>query len=112
MDLQFYTRPFHKAQYGGWVYDAKGNFVFQFETKEFRESVIFSLNAIDSDPLKFLNLSISSDPNEILNNGFPFITIRGWGNLTGTGANNFSAEKASKIQDDFRDWIIFKLTTP
>jgi len=40
----------------------------------------------------------------------PFILIRGWGNLTGIGGYNFDSEKASKIQDDFRDWIIYKLT--
>jgi hypothetical protein len=39
-----------------------------------------------------------------------FILIRGWGNLTGTGAHHFSEEKAVKIQDDFRDWIIYKLS--
>ena len=31
MELNFYARPFHQAKYSGWVYDAKGNFVFQFE---------------------------------------------------------------------------------
>jgi len=110
--LNFYTRPFHIPKYGSWVYDAKGNFVFQFEfkDKELREKVIFSLNAIDYDPLKDLNLSIGTDPNEILNNNSLFITIRGWGNLTGIGANNFSSEKAAKIQDDFRDWIIQKIS--
>lgn len=123
MQLNFYTRPFHHAKYGTWVYDAKSNFVFQFENKydekgeyidgvkELQKEVIFSLNALDSEPIEGLNLSI--DPNDecmILNNNIPFIMIRGWGNLTGIGGYNFDMEKASKIQDDFRDWIIYKLT--
>ena len=45
------------------------------------------------------------------NNDLPFILIRGWGNLIGIGGYNFDMEKASKIQDDFRDWIIYKLST-
>lgn len=122
MTLNFYKRPFHQAKYGTWVYDAKSNFVFQFETKyddkggyidgvkELEQEVIFSLNALDSEPIEKLNLSVGTDPCEILNNGSPFITIRGWGNLTGIGGYNFDGEKASKIQDDFRDWIIYKLT--
>jgi hypothetical protein len=123
MELKFYNRPFHRAKYGTWVYDAKSNFVFQFENgydergniidgvKKLQEEVIFSLNALNNEPINELNLSIdTSDECMILNNGIPFIMIRGWGNLTGIGGYNFDTEKASKIQDDFRDWIIYKLT--
>jgi hypothetical protein len=123
MELKFYNRPFHRAVYGTWVYDAKSNFVFQFINKydekgnyidglkEFQQSVIFSLNALDNEPIEGLNLSIDAkDEIMILNDGLPFILIRGWGNLTGIGGYNFDSEKASKIQDDFRDWIIYKLT--
>jgi len=112
MKLNFYTRPFHQSVYGGWVYDARNNFVFQFEngvSKELQQEVIFSLNALDSEPIEGLNLSFL-DAIEILNDGQKFICIRGWGKLTGIGGYNFHVEKASKIQDDFRDWIIYKLT--
>ena len=112
MELKFYKRPFKLDEYGtSWVYDAKGNFVFQFEKgAEHKEEVIFSLNALDKEPIKELNLSVGTDPVEIRNNAGEFITIRGWGGLTGVGGYGFSAEKASKIQDEFRDWIIYKLS--
>jgi hypothetical protein len=130
MELKFYNRPFHQPKYGGWVYDAKSNFVFQFDEvkkydekgnylnglkelgiKELRQEVIFSLNALDNEHIEGLELSINpKDPTEIYNKGKSFIRIRGWGNLTGIGGYNFDLEKASKIQDDFRDWIIYKLT--
>jgi hypothetical protein len=123
MELKFYNRPFHQAKYGTWVYDAKSNFVFQFESKydekgeyidgvkELQQEVIFSLNSLDSEPIEQLKLSVdTNDEIMILNDGLPFILIRGWGNLTGIGGYNFDSEKASKIQDDFRDWIIYKLT--
>jgi len=121
--LSFYKQPFHQAKYGSWVYDANSNFVFQFESefdekgdyakgcKEMQEAVIKSLNSKEHKPIAELNLSLhNEDPNFILNNGKLFAIIRGWGNLTGVGANNFPAEKAAKIQDDFRDWLIRKLS--
>lgn len=121
--LSFYKQPFHQAKYGSWVYDALSNFVFQFFSefdekgdyakgcKELQETVINSINSKEHKPIAELNLSLrEDDPNFILNNGKPFILIRGWGNLTDVGAHNFPAEKAAQIQDDFRDWLICKLS--
>lgn len=111
-ELTFYQQPFHAAKYGTWVYDQKYNFVFQFENeaKKMKEKIIFSINAYNHDPIPGLNLTVGSDPTEIHNHGELFITIRGWGNLTGIGAHNFDADKAAKIQDDFRDWLIYKMS--
>lgn len=110
----FYTRPFYMTEYGRQVYDAKNNFVFEFEkgvSKDLQKETIFSLNALNHEPISNLKLSFL-DAVEILNDGQKFICIRGWGNLTGTGGYHFSQEKAAKIQDDFRDWIIDKISTP
>lgn len=122
--LSFYVQPFHISKYGNQIYDGKNRFVAQFEptyneqrnyTDEFlelRQKTLFSLNALDLEPIKGINLTIGkTDDTLILNNGKEFITIRGWGNLTGIGGYNFDAEKATKIQDDFRNWIIYKLST-
>lgn len=41
----------------------------------------------------------------------PFITIRGWGYLTGCGGGlSLDPDVAKKIKDDFAKWIIDKLT--
>ena len=109
----FYTRPFKMYEYGRQVYDAKDNFVFEFEkavSKKLQQEVIFSLNALYNEPINELKLSFL-DAIEILNDGQKFICIRGWGNLTGTGGYHFSEEKAIKIQDDFKNWIVYKLST-
>lgn len=122
IELKFYTRPFHKQKYGGWIYDAKGNFVFQFEGdfddkgmykegyKELIENIIFSLNDINHNPVSNLKLELKNGI-ELYRNDKLFILIRGWGNLTGVGAHNFSGEKASKIQDDFVKWLLWKITS-
>ena len=108
MELNFYKLPFRLAEYGNWVYDAGNNFIFQIESGP-RERIVEALNSEKGISNK-AQLSIDTeDPGMILNFGDPFILIRGWGNLTGVGAHNFSAEKAAKIQDDLRDWIIWKL---
>lgn len=38
----------------------------------------------------------------------PFV-VRGWGHLTGVRALNLSDKEASKIQDEFIEWIISKI---
>jgi len=39
----------------------------------------------------------------------PCILIRGWGNLTGTGAHNLKEEEAANIQDTFAEYIVEQL---
>ena len=120
MELNFYTRPFHQAKYSGWVYDAKDNFVFQFEGdydekgnykegyEELTKSIIFALNDVDHNPLKNLKLELKTKI-ELYKNGKLFIIIRGWGGLTGIGGHNFPSEKAVKIQDDFIKYFLYKV---
>jgi len=109
--LNFYKQPFHRAKYGSWVYDAKGNFVFQFEPIydsngnyeegeiELQDKIIKSLNSKSLSVIENLNLKVGDgDPNFIYHNSRLLIVIRGWGNLTGIGAHNFDDEKASKIR--------------
>ena len=120
MELNFYTRPFHQEKYSGWVYDAKDNFVFQFEGdydekgnykegyRELTENIIFSLNDVDHKPLENLELELKNNI-ELYKDDKLFITIRGWGGLTGIGGHNFSSEKASKIQDDFVKYFIYNV---
>lgn len=115
-ELNFYKQPFHKAKYGTWVYEGKNNdFVFEFADefpREDYEKVIFRLNALkkEDEPIPDYNLVYDNKSGMIKNNGVDFIEIRGWGNLTGIGGYNFSGEKAAKIQDDFAEWLIERLT--
>jgi hypothetical protein len=115
MELNFYTRPFRLTEYGGWVYDAKSNFVFQFEKpftrdKEAMQNIIFRLNALDKETEKIPDYNLTlKNPIEIYSNESPFIMIRGWGGLTGIGGHNFDSEKASKIQDDFAQYLLYIL---
>ena len=109
MELNFYKLPFYADDYIGWVYDANDNFMFQFQIEGEIERIVEALNSNKRVPNK-TRLTVSpTDSGLILNYGHPFIRIRGWGNLTGIGAHNLPAEEAVKIQDDLRDWIIWKL---
>jgi hypothetical protein len=114
----FYTLPFKFEPYStNRVEDANGNFIFQFNSyvdSEFNEKVLKLINEENPEPI--------GAPESIIVNGVHIclgsrdqdyeireIIIRGWGNLTGTGANNFSNEKAIGIQNELRDFIISKL---
>jgi hypothetical protein len=110
-----YQFPLHKPKYGSWVYDEKGNFVFQFERQydekgEYQDGWIdFEnkiLNKLNGDKSIVFDEDFTFNNIEIYYKGLHIITIRGWGNLTGTGAHNLSSENAANIQDTFRDFII------
>lgn len=121
--LYFYKQPFKKLSAVSWVYDSKDNFVFQFEPvydengnyvegyKEFETSFLDSLNSKKYSPVKNLQLELINKITLGIN-GRPIIIIRGWGNLTGAGAHNFSSVKAAKIQDMFTSWLIYKVNDP
>lgn len=57
-------------------------------------------------PNKPVNL-VYEAPN-ILMNGKPFLTIRGWGDLT-TSPDISGPDEAALIEDDFAEWVISKL---
>lgn len=51
------------------------------------------------------------DGFQIYANGMLFITIRGWGRLTGCGNGLcLHADKAREIQNNLAKWIVDKLT--
>lgn len=94
----------------GWIYDQKRNFVFQFmiddEKKE--QKILDVINGKEN--FKNLDLVFKHEQGQIFDkSGLPIILIRGWGNLTGTGAMNLSVEEASNIQDTFANFIVERL---
>lgn len=122
MELNFYKQPFRLCPYSDWVYDANNNFVFQFEseytpqgqevegTQELYKQIIDSLNSEEKVNITNFNLKKSDNLSQTLTlNNRILIIIRGWGNLTGVGAHNFNEHKAAKIQDDFEEWLLYKL---
>ena len=121
MELNFYKQPFKKDNFCDWVYDANNNFVFQFEGQfdkkgnyakgylELEQDIINSLNSKEKIIIPNFKLENLKNYGVLTLNNEPFITIRGWGNLTGVGAHNFDEDKAAKIQDDFQEWLLYKL---
>lgn len=103
-----YKFPFRQAKYVSWVYDKNSNFIFQFEfsNKETREKCIQILN---EELLYYKKQEVEAKNGEIFVNGEHFITIRGWGNLTGVGSYNLDGKYAAKIQDTLEQYIVEKL---
>ena len=97
----------------GRVSDSNGNFVFQFVIDD-EEKQDITLKVINGD-MNFKNQNlifkhdggyINVEDESILK---PIILIRGWGNLTGVGGHNLSAEEAANIQDTFAEFIVTQL---
>ncbi len=103
-----YQFPFHQAKFGKWVYDLNNNFIFQFEkvAEETREKFIKIMN---DEITEYNRQDVTSKDGEIFIDGKHFITIRGWGNLTGCGAYNLEGDYAGKIQDTLLEYIVDKL---
>jgi uncharacterized protein with ACT and thioredoxin-like domain len=102
-----YKLPLKLDEYGtNYVYDSKNQFVFQFEIEDKRviKDILDKLNGKNLPILSMVNFT--HDKGEIRIYGHLLIIIRGWGNLTGTGALNLSEEDAANIQDTFAEWIV------
>ena len=94
----------------GWIYDQKGNFVFQFliDNEEMEKKLLDVINGKKN--LTNLDLVFKHEKGLIVDKtGNEVILIRGWGNLTGIGAMNLSVEEASNIQDTFANFIVERL---
>ena len=107
----FYKFPLYLDKYSSWVYDDNNNFVFQFEdvSRDERELYIKLLNGEYVKVEEYEYTVGVGDVTEIYRDGNLFITMRGWGNLTGVGGYNFDGNTAAEIQDSFRYTILGKL---
>lgn len=96
--------PLKRDYLSDYVYDVKGNFIFQFETEdeELMSKTIDQLNYFGEGNL--INLDLNYQGDEIYLNSKLFIIMRGFGELT-----RYFGHRASEIQDNRRDWIIKKL---
>lgn len=113
MELKFYKLPFFTDPYILMVYDSDLNFMFEFENEDDkgnREVVNKLIDRGRNDIGLKWNLKICEhDHTVILKDGMPFINIRGWGNLTSKGGHNLTTKEAYEVQDNLRDWLIYKL---
>lgn len=94
----------------GRIYDQNENFVFQFiiDDEKTQQKILDVINGKEN--FKNLDLLFKHEQGQIVDkSGLPIILIRGWGNLTGTGAMNLSVEEASNIQDTFASFIVERL---
>ena len=104
-----YHFPLHNSDMGGWVRDAKSQFVCEFMIGNslLQANIIEILNGVDK-PVKG-HVFTHKDGVIEDEDGNGYIRIRGWGNLTGTGGHNLSVEEASNVQDTFAEFIINQL---
>mgnify|MGYP003555337232 CR=1 FL=1 len=109
-----YEFPFHTSKYGGWVYDAKDNFIFQFVFggEKLRNKVIQILNGeLEEYNRREVKHESGYIKVKVEDEWHDFILIRGWGMMTGIGGYNLDGEYAGKIQNTLAEYIVEKLNT-
>ena len=116
MKLNFYKRPFKNVLNYGSVFDSNNNHIFDFESgfdQSIYDKIIEFLNGEENStqnkfrkhPDDDIMIQIQGDDEM----WYDIILIRGWGNLTGAGGYAFEEKKAIEIQDNLRDYILWKL---
>ena len=78
-----------------------------YEDRELLKKIESILNKTEKGCFKVIGTK-ELDPCALQVDG-KWLTIRGWGHLTGTGAMNLDEQEAMRLQDAFRDWLISKL---
>lgn len=107
-----YKFPFKHSEWGGnWYYDANDNFIFQLEVRQSdssKEKLTMILNKEMKADIPFVAEVDNGNIYLVDKDGFKmhFITIRGWGNLTGSGGMRLSDNDAANIQNTLADYIV------
>ena len=82
--------------------------------EETRFKILSCINGVSPSPKTELILTYDPDSTiifiEIEGKQREFIIVRGWGNLTGCGGHNLSEKVAVRLQTEFAEYIIKKLT--
>ena len=106
----FYKFPLTLDEGIGWVWDEERNLVFSFEFNDIerQRKIVDVINGNSKLPMNddtrlyHYQGTIMDDP------GNEFITIRGWGNLTGNKFN-LNPPEAAYVQDTFAEFIVDQL---
>ena len=104
---QVYDLPL-TSNSGSYLWSKSGVIALQFTaissdtSKEFRQKI---KNLINGESVEKIE-GITNNSVDFYKNGTYIFCIRGWGNLTGTGALNLPKNKAIEIQDGFIEHVL------
>lgn len=120
---KYYPGPYRFDDFGGWVIGTPGDgtylhcfdwedssFTNKYEPTEIQTLWLRKINEEDVVlPSKHKFTASDDDPCIIECDGEPIICMRGWGMLR--GSYKLPEEKAAKIQDEFKYFIINRLNS-
>lgn len=104
IDFEKYYKLPLKFDGFNYAWDKNGNMALMFDfnvQKEDAEKIVNTINGTAKHKIKKLKF----DGVDFFDKDNYIFCIRGWGNLTGIGANNLPESKAAEIQDAFRDFV-------
>ena len=101
--------PFKIKDMGSWCVDANDQLCFQTVDYLNKESKALLELSLKNKTIKRQDVYYDGRQGYIYVDEKPFISIRGWGYLTGTGGLNLSDDEAVKIQDDLANYLVEQL---
>ena len=101
--------PFKVKHKGSCCVDANDQFCFETFDYLSKESKDILQSSIDNKDVKRQDVYYDDKEQYIYVDEKPFISIRGWGYLTGIGGLNLSDDEAVKIQDDLANYLVEQL---
>lgn len=106
---EIYKPPFRDF-FGIGVKTKEGVRCFDWMVKMPQESKQLIIDILNGRTDKSVKRKLNYDgAGQVSIDGINVMCLRGWGHLTGCGALNLPDREASKIQDDFGEWIVKKL---
>lgn len=113
--MKYFPTPFSYDKWGEWCTSINGQLCFQFRPDSDLEPDKIK-RYVDIINGKYKNVfdneySYDDQTGFIIEDGVPFISIRGWGHLTSSGGLNLSTKDAAAVQDSLAHYIISKLTS-
>jgi len=109
---KYFPLDFSCDLYGEWCTAANQELCFQFRPDINIEEIQRLIDVINGKQNTIFRHTYTYDSiiSHVIEDGVPFISIRGWGHLTGVGGLNLSDDLAKEIQDDLGNYIVERLT--
>ncbi|MCP4254994.1 MAG: hypothetical protein GY775_16630 [Candidatus Scalindua sp.] len=104
---EIFTPPFREEY--GMILDVKGRFCMNnLASDKNIQSILQKLNGKPGEKSKIV-FKYNKKSCKVFGDDMPILWIRAWGRMTGIAGLNLSENEASKIQDDFGEWIVTTL---
>jgi hypothetical protein len=107
---EVYQPPIKMDEYGMYGICANGTKALTAFSDDARKELVRIVGLLNGNGEKYKKEDIFVDKGAKLMVKGHLIIVRGWGRLIGFGGLGLSVKEATKIQDDFINWVVETIT--